>query len=47
MRKISNVKAAGLAVTSILKRLFQLLGKVITAIIRQWLLEADADEVRC
>ena len=47
MRKISNVKATWSAVTSILKKLFQLLGKVITAIIRQLLLEADADEVRC
>jgi len=35
MWKINNAKAAGLAVTSILKKLSQLSGKVVTAIMRQ------------
>ena len=47
MWKISNFKAAGSAVTSILKKLFQLSGKAITTIIRQLLLGAEADEVKC
>ena len=35
MWKISNAKAVGLAVTSVLKRLSQLSGKVVIAIMRQ------------
>ena len=37
MWKINNAKAAGSAVTSILKKLSQLSGKVMTAIMRQLL----------
>ena len=37
MWKISNAKAVGLAVTSVLKRLSQLSGKVVIAIMRQLL----------
>ena len=35
MWKIGNVKAVGLAVTSVLKKLSQLLGKTVTVIMRQ------------
>ena len=35
MWKIGNVKAVGLAVTSVLKKLSQLLGKAVTVIMRQ------------
>ena len=35
MWKISNIKAVGLAVTSVLKKLSQLLGKTVTVIMRQ------------
>ena len=47
MRKISNVKVVGSAITAILKRLSQLSGKAVTAIIRQLLLGAEVNEVRC
>ena len=55
MRKISNVKAAGSVVTSVLKKLSQLSGKAIiayhkitvTTVIRQLLVGAEAYEVRC
>ena len=43
--KISNTQAAGSAVTFVLKKLSQLSGKVMTAIMRQLLLWAEADEV--
>ena len=45
MKKISNVKAIGSAVTIVLKKLSQLLGKVVPVVIRQLLLGAKADEV--
>ena len=42
MRKFSNIKAAGSAVTAVLKKLSQLLEKAVT---RQLLLGAEVDEV--
>ena len=45
MWKISNAKAVGSAVTSVLKKLSQLSRKVMTVIMRQLLLWAKADEV--
>ena len=47
MRKIRNVKVVGSAITAILKRLSQLSRKAVTAIIRQLLLGAEVDEVKC
>ena len=43
--KISNGKAAGSIITSILKKLSQLSRKAVTAIMRQLLLWAEVDEV--
>ena len=45
MRKFNNVKAARSAVTVVLKKLSQLSGKAIIAVIRQLLLGAEVDEV--
>ena len=45
IRKLCNVKAVRLAVTSVLKQLSQLSEKAITTIIRQLLLGAKVDEV--
>ena len=47
MRKISNVKAARSAITTVLKKLFQLSEKAVTAVIRQMVLGVEVDEVRC
>ena len=45
MRKISNVKAAELVVTAVLKKLSQLSRKAVPAVIRQLLLKVEVDEV--
>ena len=45
MRKFSNVKAIGLAVTIVLKKLSKLSEKVVTIVIRQLLLGAKVDKV--
>ena len=45
MRKISNFKATGSAITAILKELSQLSGKAVMAVIRQLLLGGEADKV--
>ena len=47
IRIISNVKVVGLAVTAVLKKLSQLSRKAVTVVIRQLLLGAEVDEVRC
>ena len=47
IRIISNVKAVGLAVAAVLKKLSQLSRKAVTVVIRQLLLGAEVDEVRC
>ena len=47
IRIISNVKAVRSAVTAVLKKLSQLSRKAVTVVIRQLLLGAEVDEVRC
>ena len=47
MRKINHVNAIESAVTAVLKKLSQLSRKAIPTVIRQLLLGAEVDEVRC
>ena len=47
LRKICDVKATGSTIIAVLKKLSQLSGKAVTAIIRQLLLGAEVDEVKC
>ena len=45
MWQINNAKAAESIVTSVLKKLSQMLGKAVTTIMRQLLLWEEVDEV--
>ena len=47
IRIISNVKVVRSAVTAVLKKFSQLSRKAVTVVIRQLLLGAEVDEVRC